>query len=73
MAEGWICPRCGRALAPWMSECPCYYNKLEVTSNFTVEFPPKPFNDYGPSKSGMALYDIMTGKKLSSTWYDHNE
>ena len=22
---GWVCPKCGRVLAPWMSECPCYY------------------------------------------------
>jgi hypothetical protein len=21
---GWICPKCGMALAPWMSTCPCY-------------------------------------------------
>ena len=36
MAEGWICPRCGRALAPWMSECPCYMTKVEITSNFQL-------------------------------------
>ena len=21
---GWICPKCGKVLAPWMSECDCY-------------------------------------------------
>ena len=21
--EGWICPVCGRGVAPWMSFCPC--------------------------------------------------
>lgn len=21
--KGWICPVCGRGLAPWMSSCPC--------------------------------------------------
>lgn len=21
--EGWICPVCGRGIAPWMSFCPC--------------------------------------------------
>lgn len=36
MREGWICPKCGKALAPWMSECPCNYISLEVTSNYTI-------------------------------------
>lgn len=35
MSEGWICPKCGRALAPWMSECPCYYDRLAVTTSNT--------------------------------------
>ena len=30
---GWICPKCGRALAPWTSECPCY---KVITSNTTT-------------------------------------
>lgn len=34
MSEGWICPRCGRALAPWMSECPCYLTKTVTSSNY---------------------------------------
>ena len=25
--EGWICPVCGRGVAPWMSFCPCQINK----------------------------------------------
>ena len=24
--EGWICPVCGRGVAPWMSFCPCQSN-----------------------------------------------
>ena len=62
MSEGWICPKCGRALAPWMSECPCNYMKAEITSNYHVEFPPKPFNDYEPSTSGTALHDSVTDR-----------
>ena len=35
MSEGWICPRCGRALAPWMPECPCWQTKTSVSTNYT--------------------------------------
>ena len=28
--QGWICPVCGRGLAPWVSVCPCN-DKFEVT------------------------------------------
>lgn len=35
--EGWICPKCGRALAPWMSECPCYLNATITTNGFTYD------------------------------------
>lgn len=24
MNYGWICPLCGKALAPWVRECGCY-------------------------------------------------
>lgn len=24
MKEGWICPKCGKVLAPWVPECDCY-------------------------------------------------
>lgn len=36
MSNGWICPKCGRALAPWVSECPCYLNKPVVTNSMTI-------------------------------------
>lgn len=35
MTEGWICPKCGRVLAPWMSECPCSYITPTVTCGGT--------------------------------------
>ena len=38
--EGWICPKCGRVMAPWVPECSCNYafkdnvctNTLKVTT-----------------------------------------
>ena len=35
MSVGWICPKCGRALAPWISECPCYLEKEVIPTNST--------------------------------------
>ena len=33
MNTGWICPKCGRGLAPWVSECPCYLNDHKLTNS----------------------------------------
>ena len=29
--EGWICPVCGRGLAPWTSFCPCQGSEMKIT------------------------------------------
>ena len=34
--QGWVCPKCGRALAPWMSECPCNTMKTMGSSGMPL-------------------------------------
>lgn len=29
--KGWICPVCGRGLAPWVSCCPCANEEIKIT------------------------------------------
>lgn len=29
--KGWICPVCGRGLAPWASCCPCTNKEIKIT------------------------------------------
>lgn len=29
--KGWICPVCGRGVAPWTSFCPCQGSELKIT------------------------------------------
>ena len=47
--QGWICPKCGRCLAPWMSECPCNYISLNGPTCNTRRF----------------LYDFMTYPRVN--------
>lgn len=30
-SRGWICPKCGRVLSPYTSECPCYFEHIKPT------------------------------------------
>ena len=33
--QGWVCPKCGRALAPWVGSCFCTYKGFTITCNTT--------------------------------------
>lgn len=37
---GWICPVCGRGLAPWTSECSCV-DRRQINATTTTDTVPK--------------------------------
>lgn len=34
--EGWICPVCGRGVAPWVDVCPCQGFEMKITCGTTL-------------------------------------
>ena len=33
--HGWLCPRCGKSLAPWVRECGCEPNDIRILPRYT--------------------------------------
>jgi hypothetical protein len=47
--QGWICPRCNRVNAPWVSKCDCYPGSVQET----IQIPTlEPFRFDQPSTVG---------------------
>lgn len=40
---GWVCPKCGRALAPWVMECNCHIRFEIVPPTPTKWEPERPY------------------------------
>ena len=51
--EGWICPVCGRGLAPWTSFCPCQGSEMKITYGTKTEGELYGYKDY---------YDLLEKK-----------
>lgn len=63
MMEGWLCPRCKRVNAPWVSQCTC---NETITTNTPVTGDP-PFT--WPSDLNWATCCDTTAKKAPTALY----
>lgn len=66
--KGWECPRCGKILAPWMSQCDCHRN------NWTITWNSDKTNPYSPSTTPVSpeiekyKYTVTCKSDLQSTF-----
>lgn len=68
MKEGWICPRCGKVNAPFISQCTCKSNNLTV-SNFDVNCAHNWIWDSISSNTGRIIYKyhcVKCGKSITT-------
>lgn len=58
--EGWVCPRCGKALAPWVAECNCYRSAEIATSPDRIDY-----LTYKPDPEEVKRF----GQFIKETWH----
>ena len=68
---GWICPKCGKVLAPWKAECDCHERNTVTTdkSNITDK------SDINSISTGTYIYKGQTPdvKYTTATNFNKNE
>jgi hypothetical protein len=57
---GWICPTCGKRLAPWIPECDCVINAVAQPKD---QYWPLPPNTTGESLPFTTQYDVFYRKE----------
>ena len=70
MQYGWVCPKCGKVLAPWMGECNCYKKNYSYE---TTETDPTTVNiettiTTNPNKTQPLPTEYTTSTNLNSDW-----
>lgn len=70
MMEGWLCPRCKRVNAPWVSQCTCTGCHETITTNTPVTGDP-PFT--WPSDLNWATCCDTAAKKAPTALYSSDK
>lgn len=71
--RGWICPICGRALAPWMSECPCYKQANTDSTTYPNTGTTFPNNSYTISNASKTIRNIGSKSPTLQEGEKHGE
>ena len=68
--HGWICPRCGRGVAPWMPECSCYREPQAYSNSSSGTYPQLWSNEQIISDKEKKIYETMVNPKINYTHQD---